>query len=172
MKREEENRELLHKFGRLADDAESVGEVPDDLLKLEGVLRDMETAPLTATASSRLMADLNDSIDRLEQQAHGWNRFGIRYGISLAAILLLVGISMMSLGPVDYYSADVNYLTRVYYEEMDSVSTEILGAEYFDNVVNAYLWHNGTGTIDEVVGDLTTEEYEYLKNNLQVGDIL
>ena len=78
----------------------------------------------------------------------------------------------MSLGPVDYYSADVNYLTQVYYEEMDSVSTEILGAEYFDNVVDAYLWHNGTGTVDEVVGDLTTEEYEYLKNNLQVGDIL
>ena len=172
MKRDDENRELLRKFGRLADDAESVGDVPDDLLELEGLLRGTETAPLTDAESSRLMTDLNDNIDRLEHQAHGWNRFGIRYGISLAAILLLVGVSMMSLGPVDYYTADVNYLTQVYYEEMDSVSTEILGTEYFDNVVDAYLWQGSGGTVDEVVGELTTEEYEYLKNNLQVGDIL
>jgi len=172
MKRDRENSERLRRFGRLTEESDAQTGAPDDLLELEQALRGFETAPLTDAESDRLMTGLNDRIDGLSHQAHGWNRFGVRYGISLAALVLLIGVSMISLGPVEEYTADTYYLTQVYYDDMDSISTEIISSEYFDDIVDAYLWQNDLGTVDELVGELTADEYEYLKNNLQVGDIL
>ncbi|UCD17360.1 MAG: hypothetical protein JSV44_00165 [Candidatus Zixiibacteriota bacterium] len=158
--------------GRQFSDPATV-QLHSELVKLEKKLRLAAVEPLSDEESRRLVDSLNDKINRYQSRALRFYRFGVRYGISLAALLLMIGISyFVRMHPVAVTYNVPEYITVVYQSDLESISEDIIASEYVNTVVNSSLWEYGYDSAEILLGELDAEELEHAENTLEIGDIL
>jgi len=146
----------------------------DDLKQLESSLNEIEIAPITAVEFAAVQEKLDRRITGYLSRATGLYDFMVRYGSSLAAVIMIVFVSYVSgLGPAKVDQNAVNITDSLLENTGYTVDdTQTLDDKYFNAAVDDYSIRYGSVAGDLLLDDLTTEEYEYLKNNIDVGGIL
>ncbi|MFH2036234.1 MAG: hypothetical protein ABIJ45_07525 [Candidatus Zixiibacteriota bacterium] len=116
---------------------------------------------------------LDRRIDRFVNRAFGFYRFGVRYGVAISAVVLVMFVSMipnLSQLPQNYDSSLVPQYSYFETQTVDEDAT--LDDDYIGLVINNYSANNGYNSSNILIGDIEEAEYEYLMENLNVGDIL
>jgi len=145
----------------------------EDLKQLEGQLETASFAPLTDTEFAVLQEKLDGRIAQYIDRAFGAYRLMARYGTSLAAVFLVLFISIFSgLNHSVKQAEQGGTVTSQSYISTETGDEETLSDSYFSMAVNDYVQKYGLNTGDMIIGDISEEEFDYLKNNLDIGGIL
>lgn len=145
----------------------------EELNLLEAGLKDISVEPMAAVEFAVIQDKLDERINRYLHRATGLYYYTIRYGASLAAVILLLFVSLVSgLYPVNNLAdkADRQYTQFLYNDEMAEI--EELDEKYLDLVIYDYIQKYGYSTGEMLLGELSADEFEYLTNNIDAGGIL
>lgn len=143
------------------------------LERLERSLRGVEVEPLSEAELVSIRDRIDEKIDRYLSRATGFYRLAVRYGTSLAAVILLLAVSLVSgLYPVNK-GKDVTelQLSRLLDEPQILYEAE-LDNGYFSLVLDDYTHDYGFSTAEEILGELSDEEFDFLMINIDIGGIL
>jgi hypothetical protein len=146
----------------------------EHLKRLEAGARGIVHEPLNATERAVIRDYLDSKINRYLNRATGFYRWTVRYGTSLAAVVLVVLVSYISgfaptrdHSPAESQTYDFSSL----YDAISSRDVEI-DEEYVDLALYEYMQEYGLGRGELILGELSADEYEYLESSIDVGDIL
>jgi len=130
--------------------------------------------PMTAGESARMEYRLDERISRYNQRVGGFYRFMVRYGTSLAALVLIVTMSYFSAFRGGVGSTDVIEELLVSEIEYGYVTiTELpLDDNYVDQIITDFVARYGYESSRLILDQLESEEIEYLEKNFDVGGIL
>nr|MBN2278364.1 zf-HC2 domain-containing protein [candidate division Zixibacteria bacterium] len=145
----------------------------DDLVQMEKSLEGLAIAPLSAVEFAIVQEKLDRKITSYLGRATGLYNFMVRYGSSVAAVFMIVFVSLVShLGPatVENNVVEVNY-TLLNSEDVLAVD-QAFDEQYVQAMVGDYAETYGIGASDQLFNDITAEEYEYLVTNMDIGGIL
>jgi hypothetical protein len=143
------------------------------LKALEQSLGGVSIEPIRQAEFVSVQDRLDTRIIRYLNRATGFYRLAVRYGTSLAAVVLLVFVSLLSgvrlpqeqdTGQQAAYS-DYLYEYGIYEEiEVDD--------RYLGLAVDEYVRNHGLNGGNLYVGELSADEYDYLVSNIDVGGML
>ena len=143
-----------------------------DLLAIREVLAAPEIS-MTAQEAIRLDEKLENRIAGYTRRAFGFYNWFTRYGVSMAAVILLVAVSLISTIPsstgVDTVVTQLNFIDSYAAYDVESYD---LDEEYLNVLVKEYKSDYRYNSVDELIGEIDTLEFEYLMQTLDVGDIL
>lgn len=143
-----------------------------DLLAIREVLAVTEIS-MTAQEAIRLDEKLENRIAAYTRRAFGFYNWFTRYGVSLAAVILLVAVSLISTIPsstgVDTVVTQLDFIDP--YAVYDTESYD-LDEEYLNVMVDEYKSDYRYNSAEELIGEIDTLEFDYLMQTIDVGDIL
>jgi hypothetical protein len=147
----------------------------EHLVSLEKTLTVAPAPSLTKMEFSKLQSKLDSRINKYHDKALNFYRLSFKYGATMAAILLLVFASFFGKYKFqDIKPADTDSLlaTLTIAEDFSASGDEVIEEPYLDLVIDNYVDNYGFNTSEMLIGDLSDEELEYLKNKINAGDIL
>jgi predicted anti-sigma-YlaC factor YlaD len=145
----------------------------EDLLMLTAALNKEDIEPIKADEFALVAERLDEGIARYLNRATGLYRFVIRYGVSAASVFLLIFVSLMSgFKSSEYHKAAVDSFLGQDEYGLQAAEEDSLDSGYIDIVVHDVLNKYGYNTGDMLLGDLSSDELEYIENRLDVGGIL
>lgn len=159
--------------GKHLESCPDCAEYFESLKQLRLALNEMPTAEITNLEFDRVRDKLDKRIDNHLNRTSGLYHYAIRYGTVMAATLLLVVVSFVSqFGPNEIvdYNGDYQLVSNGSTDEYDEDSE--LGNEYFDLIVDDYLYNMSIGGGDQILGELNADELKYLEEHLDMGGIL
>jgi predicted anti-sigma-YlaC factor YlaD len=143
-----------------------------DLLTFREVLAVPEIS-MTAQEAIRLNEKLDYRIAGYTRRAFGFYNWFTRYGVSLAAVILLVAVSLISTIPsstgVDTIVTQLDFIDS--YAAYDTESYD-LDEEYLNVLVDEYKSDYRYNSAEDLIGEIDTLEFDYLMQTIDVGDIL
>ncbi len=146
----------------------------NSMAKMDINLSQISIEPASPVEFAQMNVKLDRRIDSFVNRAFSFYRFGIRYGVALSAFILILFVSMipqLNQLPNNYDSSTTTQYS--YYDTQTSEENETLDDEYIDLVIDNYSSNNGyNNSSDMIIGDLEEDEFEYLIENLEVGDLL
>jgi len=173
---------LKMQFGEPASDdslKEHIRNCPDcreyfeELQRLEKTMKSASFESLSATEFALVQEKLDNNINQYLNRAVGFYRLMVRYGTSLAAVCLLLFISLVSdFNPLQETDSqyDLTY-QQLSYNAQDT-ENDYMDEDYIDDILFDYVQNYGYDASQLLLGELYEEEYEYLDKNLKAGDIL
>ncbi|MCX6828785.1 MAG: hypothetical protein NT002_05820 [candidate division Zixibacteria bacterium] len=198
---EQLKKELSHKLGLLSvtpaekehlDSCAGCMQYYEELSSLEEGLR-FQPNPLTKEEFAHLQESLENKISRFQNRAFLFYRVAVRYGASLAAVLLLVFVSMLGhnsqkLRPLSEGdsvaalisgtsagiitdSTEASNLTTESAEGTDT-NDETLDDQYLDVIIGNYVEAYGFNAGEMLLGELNSDELRILKSRMKTKDIL
>jgi hypothetical protein len=145
----------------------------DELKQLENNIKETSFEPLRATEFALVQDSLEKNINHYLNRAIGFYRFMIRYGTSLATVLLLFFVSIISnFDDVHYPYEESSVSNELFSYISQSNEEDALDDDYFDLLFFDYVQEHGVYSSELLLGDLYDEEYEYLTKKINVGDML
>lgn len=143
-----------------------------ELHLLEGGLSALRIEPISTTESAVFQYKLDNKIDNYINRVFGFYRFGVRYGVALSAVILLMFVSIIpQFSNMEYQDdADQAQYTYIYYEY--TAGSDQIDEEYIDIVIDDFSDLNGYNAGEMIIGELDDDEFEYLIENINVGDML
>ena len=155
----------------------------EELIGLGANLRELKVHPLTPYESARMQAVLDEKINNYQSRAQKIYNFALRYSAMAAAVALVLFIVLVNRlqFPGFSFGVQTELATTVDSTSGTALSDNVytlsdedvsIDEPYLHVVVADYIRSYGFNTGDLLLGDLSAEELEYLKNNLKVGDIL
>jgi len=175
---------FLLKVGELSPDSEEKAHLEscpdcagyyDNLAALEGKLASQKINLLTADEYAALKDKLDSDIEREGNRAINHYPTYIRYGASLAAVLILVFFSFfqhLRVPEIRPLSADSLLAALQATDSAQESDSEEIDKPYLDVVINNYVQDYGFNSSEMLIGDLSEKELEYLKSKMKAGDIL
>jgi len=161
----------------------SCSQFMDEIRVLKRELSNHTVRSLSPLEFARMQSKLDENINHYQKQAQRTYNFALRYSaIAAAAALLLFVILVNRLQIPGFHiggqpeiaivtdTADGGQSLSIGYDIDSDVYS--IDEAYLHVVVSDYISIYGFNTSDQLLGDLSAEELEYLKNNLKVGDIL
>jgi len=153
---------------------ESCRQVFEELNQLESLI-DQPAPQMTAVEFAQVQEKLDLQISGYRNKAFGLYNWMIRYGVSAAALFIVFAISMISsIEPIVTVDSE-NYATiSDSYYVIDYISSDEIDLDenYYNLVADEYQENYGATSIDQLLGDINNSEYEYLIENINVGDML
>jgi predicted anti-sigma-YlaC factor YlaD len=198
---EQLKKELSHKLGMLSltpAEKEHLGSCAGcmqfykEMSSLEEGLK-FEPSPLTREEFAHLQESLDNKISRFQNRAFLFYRVAVRYGASLAAVLLLVFVSMLGhngqkLRPLSEGDsvaalisgtsagiiADSAGVSSLAIENTEATDTndETLDDQYLDVIIGNYVDAYGFNAGEMLLGELNIDELQILKSKMKAKDIL
>jgi len=150
----------------------------EELQQLEGTMQAIKYEPLSAVEFAMVQEKLDSRIGRLVNKAVGMYRLMVRYGTSVAAICLLLFISLVSdiqisqNVVIDDYTSYQQYAYQDYAGNTTDEEDSYLEEDYVDALFSEYVGNHGSYAGQQLLGELSEDEYEYLSQNIDVGDML
>lgn len=155
----------------------------DQLQELDRALRAVTIRPLTSSEAAGFQATLDEKIDVYQSRSHKGYRTALRYGVLSTAVALLLFLVFanrlqlpgFSFGPEFQVASNLDSaIEALVNEEAAAYSDNDLGIDesYLRVIVSDYIRSNGYNTGDMLLGDLSSEELEYIRNNFKTEDIL
>lgn len=155
----------------------------DQLQELDRALRAVTIRPLTSSEAAGFQTALDDKIDVYQSRSRKGYTAALRYGVLATAVALLLFLVLanrlqlpgFSLGPEMQVASNVDSaIEALINEEAAAYSDNDLGIDesYLRVVVSDYVRSNGYNTGDMLLGELSSEEIEYIRNNFKMEDIL
>jgi hypothetical protein len=145
----------------------------ESLKQLESGLNELPFAEITDLEFAGVREKLDEQINKHLNRTSGLYHYAIRYGTVMAATLLLVVVSLISqFGPTEVIDLNGDYqlVSNGSTDEYDAESE--LGNEYFNLIVDDYLYNISIGGGDLILGELNADELKYLEEHLDMGGIL
>ncbi len=130
---------------------------------------------LTADESRAFESRLESSIEEYESRATHYYRISVRYGASLAAVLILLFVSFFHhlRTPAEKPLNTDSLLTALQLpDSTEESSAEEIETPYLDVVIGNYVEDHGFNSSEMIIGDLSPEELKYLESKMKAGDIL
>jgi len=142
---------------------------------LEENLASLEIEPMTDKEFTNLSNNLDSAIEESQSKGVRYYNMLIRYGASLAAVIILLFFSFFH-GFKTQVTKPINtdsLLTALQVPDTTQVSdNEQIDTPYVNVLVNNYVEDHGSSSSEMLIGDLSQEEMEYLENKMKAGDIL
>jgi len=146
----------------------------------EKIMRSLELKPPGTNERVEFTEGLDKRINRFQRRAVSFYRMSFGFGTAMVALIAISVISIWSsyrqIENLDQsYTSEIEalYDDYAYYDNLYSYDTpDTLNEGYVDLLMVNYIDGHGEGSSEYLVGDLSDEELQYLKNNLDVGDIL
>jgi hypothetical protein len=147
----------------------------ENLQLLENKLAQASVPPLRPNEFNELQERLEKRIEKFQSRAINYYRLSLRYGASLAALAILLFISYF--GRIGMRERNIINVDSLLAELQTLQAAEDAGDididdQYLETVIGNYVQIHGFSAGEALIGDLSEEELEYLKNNIKVGDIL
>lgn len=148
----------------------------ENYVGLEKDLKSFKIKPLSSVEFAMVQQKLDLTIDRYQRRAVSLYSLLTRYGAGLMTVLFLFFVSLWSGFEYGVYytentvPSDTYYLADNGYEENDE--DETMDDDYIGLLLYDYTQNNGFNSGDLLLGELTADEFEYLENSLDLGDIL
>lgn len=142
---------------------------------LEGRLVSHKIIPLTINEFEMLKGKLDSNIERGGNRGVNYYPTFIRYGASLAAILILVFFSFfqhLSVPEIRPLNTDSLLAAFQVADSVQEIDSEEIDKPYLDVVINNYVQDYGFNSSEMLIGDLSEKELEFLKSKMKAGDIL
>ncbi len=148
----------------------------DEYVSLEKDLKGLKIEPLSSTEFAMAQQKLDSKINLYQRRAVSFYSLLTRYGAGLTAVVFLFFVSLWSGFEYGvYYSENAIQSDSYYFADNgydDSDEDETINEEYIGLLLYDYTQSNGFDAGDQLLGELTQDEFEYLENNLDLGDIL
>ncbi|SYZ74293.1 hypothetical protein TRIP_C60563 [Candidatus Zixiibacteriota bacterium] len=160
----------------------------EELLALERAAQSTEKPLMTASEFAAMQMKLDNEIVSYRSRANRFFRFAVRYGVvaGAAALLLLLvyfgrlpgnyGISNPDKAStrlsVDSAISEIFASMNTGEETLDTTEIQPVDDPYVNMVIGNYTESYGIGADEALLGGLSDEEMNYLKNKLKAGDIL
>jgi len=148
----------------------------EEFVTLEKDLKKQTINPLSAVEFATMQQKLDEQINRYQRRAISFYSIFTRFGAGLAAIALLFLVSLWSGFEYGVYYTENSYQSDAYYYADNgydiSDEEETMNDEYIELLINDYTQSAGYNSTDLLLGDITADEFEYLENNFDLGDIL
>ncbi len=146
----------------------------------EKIMQSLEVKPLSPNERVEFTEGLDRRINRFQRRAVSFYRLSFGFGTAVIALIAISVISIwssyhqMENSNREYTSeVDIMYDDYGYYDDLYTYdTTDSLGEGYVNLLMENYISGHGEGSSEYLVGDLSDEELQYLKKNLDVGDIL
>lgn len=142
----------------------------DKYVSLEKDLKNLTINAPGAVEFAAMQKKLDESINRYQRRAVSFYRLSTRYGAGLVTVIFLFFVSLWSgfEDGVDYAENDALYDSFYLADNGD----ESMNDEYIELLLYDYTESYGFNSGELLLGDLTVDEFDYLENNLDLGDIL
>ncbi|MCP4703357.1 MAG: hypothetical protein GY865_02005 [candidate division Zixibacteria bacterium] len=148
----------------------------DKYISLENELKDMKIKPLDSIGFAMVQQKLDNRINLYQRRAVSFYNVLTHYGAGLVTVVFLFFVSLWSGFEYGVYYSENSDLTNAYYFADngydDSDEDETINEEYIGLLLYDYTQSNGFDAGNQLLGELTADEFEYLENNLDLGDIL
>jgi predicted anti-sigma-YlaC factor YlaD len=163
-----------------------------ELSSLEEGLK-FEPDPLTKEEFADLQESLENKISRFQNRAFLFYRVAVRYGASLAAVILLVFVSILGhnsqrLRPLsdgdsaaalisinsDSLTSGSTAISSLIAESAEASDTSevTLDDQYLDVIISNYIEAYGFNAGEMLLGELDNQELQILKSRMKARDIL
>ncbi len=147
----------------------------EEYINLEKELSGLTIEPLSAVEFALMQQKIDNNINRYNRRAISFYNLFTRYGAGLVAVGFLFFVSLWSGFEYGVYYSENDGQSETYYlaeyEDENSSEDETINDEYIDLLLYDYTQNNGYNSGDLLLGDLTVDEFDYLENNLDLGDI-
>jgi len=141
--------------------------------ELKELLSDLQTPKMTPQESVFLTSKLNNRIELFHRKATGLYNFTIRYGTAIAAVLLLFVVSLISMPGIVSIDHGKQITENKTDTSMDEYADEMnLDENYFNAIIDSYVYDQGVYSGKQVIGEIDSEEFDYLVENIDLGGIL
>ncbi|GEM_PF-5644998 len=155
----------------------------DQLQELDRALSAVTIRPLTSSEAAGFQTALDEKIDAYQSRSRKGYTAALRYGVLATAVALLLFLVLanrlqlpgFSFGPEMQVASNLDSaIEALINEEAAAYSDSDLGIDesYLRVVVSDYVRSNGYNTGDMLLGELSSEELEYIRNNFKTEDIL
>ncbi len=148
----------------------------EEYVSLERDLNDLTIEPLSAVEFASMQQKLDENINRYNRRAISFYSLFTRYGAGLVAVGFLFFVSLWSGFEYGVYYTENSEQSDTYYladnGDENSDEDETMNDDYIGLLLYDYTQNNGYNSGDLLLGDLTQDEFDYLENNLDLGDIL
>ncbi len=148
----------------------------EEYVSLEKELNGLTIEPLSAVEFASMQQKLDENINRYNRRAISFYNLFTRYGAGLVAVGFLFFVSLWSGFEYGVYYSEHDIQSETYYladyGDESSDEDETINDEYIELLLYDYTQNNGYNSGDLLLGDLTQDEFDFLENNLDLGDIL
>jgi len=148
----------------------------EEFVSLEKDLNGVTIESLSAVEFASMQQKLDENINRYNKRAISFYNLFTRYGAGLVTVGFLFFVSLWSGFEYGVYYTENSDQFESYYltdnGDESSDEDETMNDEYIDLLLYDYTQNNGYNSGDLLLGDLTVDEFDYLENNLDWGDIL
>jgi predicted anti-sigma-YlaC factor YlaD len=145
----------------------------ETLQQFEKTMQSIRIEPMSAVEFAVVREKLDSRIGRYVDRAVGSYHLLVRYGTSLAAILLILFISLVSDIKVNQSGTnDTGTTTQQLATTVSDTTYTYLEEGYVDDLFNDYVQTYGSYAGQLLLGDLYEDEYDYLNKNIKAGDIM
>jgi hypothetical protein len=146
----------------------------ESLQRIESASTDAAVASLTPDEFATMQLKLDDKINRYQMRAISFYHWSGRLGAALGAFLLVVIISLWSGLDTDRQVGEETSVYDTYYLVYnDDIEEEPdINEQYIDLLLFEYTSDYGFMAGDMLLDDITSDELEYLDEQLKAGDIL
>lgn len=145
-------------------------------VELEKDLKSLAIKPLSSVEFAMVQQKLDETINRYQRRAVSLYSLLTRYGAGLITVIFLFAVSLWSgfeYG-MDYFDNEAQYNSYylVDYGDYADDEDETMTDEYIELLLYEYIESNGFNSGELLLGDLTADEFDYLENSLDLGEIL
>ena len=154
------------------DNCDSCREAYEEYNLLAAALAEPEIE-MTDLEFARMQQKLDKQIANYTDKAFGFYNWFIRYGVSVAATMLIVIVSLFSSFNLTDNSGSESYTVAIddsYNIEFEEV--EDIDQVYIDLIIGDFSNANSSYASESFLGEIDEDEYEYLLQNINIEDIL
>ena len=142
--------------------------------KLEAELKKLKVAPLTQSETARFYARLDAALDEAATRPNIFYRGFLRWGAVVSAMVVLVGMSFIT--GIKYgqngITAD-SRITSFSTSAVDQVTEdEELDDKYVDMLITSQVQSYGYDISGDLLGEISDDELQMLKEAIDVGALL
>lgn len=142
-------------------------------LALEANLKKAEIEPLSATEFAIFQQKLDSRINNFQMRAISFYRLSTRYGGAFIAIAFIFFLSFMPRLEFEPQYTQQPVQTDSYYLADNGYDEDVaIDEQYLDLILYNYTQNHGFNSGESLLGELSSDELDYLEKNLDVGDIL
>lgn len=155
----------------------------DQLQSLDSALRKSKIHSLTPSESVGFQSALDEKISKYQERLQNGHNLALRYSALAAAMALLLFLVFanrlqlpgFSFGPEAQVASNIDSAIESLMAEEAALLTDddpVIDESYLRVVVSDYARSYGYNTGDILLGELSSEELEYIRKNFKIGDIL
>jgi hypothetical protein len=145
----------------------------DSILFLQKNLQETAFEPLSAREFTSMQDSLNKKINQFQMRTASFYKYSLRLGTALMTAVLLFLVSLWSgFDNGIMYSDQAEQVNGYYYTDNGFIDDETIDDNYLDLILDDYTIEKGFNSGESLLGELTADEFDYLENNFDMGDIL